>query len=122
MSPADVQIIRTPEALVAHLVGEIDMSNAADLGEAVIGATPGEANGVVLDLSNVDYVDSAGISAIHDMRTSLRARGQTLVLVIPARSAVHDTLRLSGAQRYGDAVEQLDDALRVLGATPSADS
>lgn len=121
MSLADVQIIHAPGALVARLIGEVDMSNAEELGATVIAATPGDARGVVLDLSEVDYLDSAGIYVIHGMRASLQARGQSLVLVIPADSPVHDALRLSGADRPGELAEELDAALRVLAASPSAD-
>ena len=119
MSLADVQITHAPGAIVAHLVGEVDMSNAEDLGAAVISSTPNDAQGVVLDLTRVDYLDSAGIYVIHGMRTSLQARGQTLVLVIPADSPVHDAMRLSGIDRPGEMVEDVDEALRRLDAEPA---
>jgi anti-anti-sigma factor len=122
MSLADVRITHAPGALVAHLNGEVDMSNAEEIGVAVIGATPNDARGVVLDLSAVDYLDSAGIYVIHGMRASLQARGQSLVLVIPPDSPVHDALRLSGAERPGELVEELNAALRALDASPSADA
>jgi anti-anti-sigma factor len=122
MSLGDVQISHAPGAIVARLVGEIDMSNAEDLGVTVIGATPNGARGVVLDLSDVEYVDSAGIYVIHGMRASLQARGQNLVLVIPGRSPVHDALRLSGAERPGEVVEDLAAALRLLDSSPSSDA
>jgi anti-anti-sigma factor len=119
MSLADVQITHATGAIVAHLIGEVDMSNAEDLGAAVIGATPRDAQGVVLDLARVDYLDSAGIYVIHGMRASLQARGQVLVLVIPAESPVHDALRLSGADRPGEVAETVEEALRALEAAPS---
>jgi anti-sigma B factor antagonist len=122
MSLADVQISHAPGALVARLIGEVDMSNAEDLGATVIGATPSDARGVVLDLSAVEYLDSAGIYVIHGMRASLLARGQSLVLVIPADSPVHDALRLSGAERPGELVEALDAALRALDTSSPADA
>jgi anti-anti-sigma factor len=121
MSLADVQITHAPGAIVAHLVGEVDMSNAEDLGAAVIAATPNGAQGVVLDLTRVDYLDSAGIYVIHGMRASLQARGQALVLVIPANSPVHDSLRLSGAERPGEVVEEVAEALRLVVEAPSAE-
>jgi anti-sigma B factor antagonist len=120
MSLADVQISRARGAVVARLSGEVDMSNAEEIGVTVIGATPCDARGVVLDLSEVDYLDSAGIYVIHGMRASLQARGQSLLLVIPADSPVHDALRLSGAERPGEVVEELDGALRALDTSPSA--
>jgi anti-anti-sigma factor len=121
MSLGDVQISHAPGAIVARLVGEIDMSNAEDLGASVIGATPNGARGVVLDLSEVEYLDSAGIYVIHGMRASLQARGQDLVLVIPARSPVHDALRLSGAERPGEVVEDHAAGLRALDGSRSRD-
>jgi anti-anti-sigma factor len=114
MSLADVQITHVRHALVARLTGEIDMSNAEEMGATVIGATPNEAAGAVVDLSGVDYMDSAGIYVVYGMRASLQARGQTLILVIPAESPVHDALRLSGAERPGEIAETIDDALRTI--------
>src|ERR1700747_3420249 len=101
MNLGDVQITLVQRALVARLTGEIDMSNAEEMGATVIGATPNEAHGVVLDLTRVEYLDSAGIYVIYGMRSSLQARGQSLILVIPPSSPVHDALRLSGAQHPG---------------------
>jgi anti-sigma B factor antagonist len=120
MSLADVQITIAPDALIARVTGEVDMSNAEEMGATVIGATPTESQGVVLDLSAVDYLDSAGIYVIFGMRSSLQARGQMLVLVIPARSPVHDALRLSGAERPGEMVGTVEDALRAIDRPPTA--
>ena len=114
MTLADIQITLAPNALVAHVTGEIDMSNAEEMGVMVIGATPNEAHGVVLDLSHVDYLDSAGIYVIYGMRSSLQARGQALILVIPPRSPVHDALRLAGIEHPGEVAQAVEDALRTL--------
>ncbi len=115
MSLADIQITRAPNAVVAHVIGEIDISNAEEMGATVIGATPSEAQGVVLDLSAVDYLDSAGIYVIYGMRSRLQARGQALILVIPPRSPVRDALRLAGAEHPGEVAEQVEEALRSIG-------
>jgi anti-anti-sigma factor len=114
MSLADVQIRLVPDALIAYVTGEVDMSNAEDVGETVIKATPNEAQGVVLDLSGVEYLDSAGIYVIYGMRASLQARGQTLILVIPPASPVYDSLRLAGAERPGEVAEAVEDALAIF--------
>lgn len=118
MNLADVQITLVPGALIAHVSGEVDMSNAEDVGASVIGSTPSEAQGVVLDLSAVDYLDSAGIYVIYGMRASLLARGQTLILVIPPASPVQDSLRLAGAERPGEVAEAVEDALAILDGQP----
>jgi anti-anti-sigma factor len=122
MNVGDVQITFAPNALVARVTGEVDMSNAEDIGATVIGATPNEASGVVLDLADVDYLDSAGIYVIFGMRASLLARGQSLILVIPPTSTVHDVLRLSGAERPGEIAETVDEGLRVIDRASPAQS
>jgi anti-anti-sigma factor len=114
MSLADVQITLERHALIARLSGEIDMSNAEEMGATVIGATPTESSGVILDLSAVEYMDSAGIYVVYGIRASLQARGQSLILVIPAEAPVHDALRLSGAERPGEIAETVDEALRTI--------
>lgn len=114
MNLADVQITLSPRALVAEIRGEVDMSNAEDIGDSIIAATPNEAEGVVLDLSRLEYMDSAGIYVVFGIRTSLQARGQTLILVIPATSPVHDALRLAGVDRPGAIADTVDEALVAL--------
>ena len=118
MTLADVQITLASSALIAHVTGELDMSNAEDVGATVVGATPSEAQGVILDLSGLDYLDSAGIYVIYGMRASLQARGQSLILVIPPASPVHDSLRLAGAERPGEVAEAVEEALRMLAGRP----
>jgi anti-anti-sigma factor len=118
MSLADVQITLTASALIAHVTGEVDMSNAEDVGATVISATPNEAYGVILDLSGVEYLDSAGIYVIYGMRTSLQSRGQAMILVIPSSSPVYDSLRLAGVERPGEVAESVEDALRTVDGRP----
>ena len=58
-----------------HLEGEIDMSNAASSARRSR-PRPGDAVAVVLDLSGVDYLDSAGIHVVYELRERLGAAGR----------------------------------------------
>lgn len=82
--------------MYAHVRGDIDMSNARDLRDELSLRTPNEALGLILDLTEVEYLDSAGIHLVHHLRENLRAGGQQLVLVIPEGSPITATLRLAG--------------------------
>jgi anti-sigma B factor antagonist len=93
---ADVRFEMIEGGVVARLTGEIDMSNADEIGSAVRHMMSNQALGLVMDLSDVDYFDSAGIHLIYDLRESLRVRGQQLRLVVPEQSAARDTLSLAG--------------------------
>jgi anti-sigma B factor antagonist len=119
---ADVQFDIHGSVLVSTVTGEVDLSNATQICDAVGEATPNTALGVVLDLSRVDYLDSAGIHLIYRLRQNLRARGQTLMLVIPADSPVQDSLRLAGVTQHLSIAPSVDEALVALtSATASAE-
>jgi anti-anti-sigma factor len=111
---ADVQFDIRGSVLVSTVTGEVDLSNATQICDAVGEATPNTALGVVLDLSRVDYLDSAGIHLIYRLRQNLRARGQTLVLVIPADSPVQDSLRLAGVTQHLSIAPSVDESLVAL--------
>jgi anti-sigma B factor antagonist len=121
MDLADIHITTHDGVIVVSVTGEIDMSNASDLRTAIIDATPNEAFGLVLDLSAVDYIDSAGIHLLYRLGDSLRARGQTLRVVIPPTSPASDTLRLAGVTRHVDVVAERDEGVRAVGARTSGD-
>lgn len=83
MSAADLRFGTEGPAIVARLSGEIDMSNASELAASIAGSATNDLLAVVLDLSEVDYLDSAGIQMVFSLRESLRVRGQQLLLVVP---------------------------------------
>jgi len=114
MKIADLSIETRGPVVVAHLRGEVDMSNAWQLRDELNAATRNDAVGLVLDLSQVEYLDSAGIHLIHRLRGALRTRGQQLRLVIPPVSPVNDTLRLAGLDWDEEVVGNTEAAAREL--------
>ena len=121
MRLADIQLTSRDRILIARVTGEIDMSNAGELRTAITGATPNDALGVVLDLSEVNYLDSAGIHLLYRLGESLRNRGQTLRVVIPPESPAGDALRHAGIERHVDVVEELDEGVRAVAAVAADD-
>jgi len=108
---ADVQFADHERVMVARLTGEVDLSNADGIESAIAEATPSHAVALVLDVSDVDYLDSAGIHLVYRLREKLRARGQSLRLVIPADSPANDALRLAGVPQAVNTAQTLDAAL-----------
>ena len=100
--------------MVARLTGEVDLSNATNVGAGVLQAVSNESTAVVLDLTDVDYLDSAGIQLVYHLEERLRSRGQALRLVVPASSPANDALRLAGVAQHVDTSESVADALRGL--------
>lgn len=111
MRLADVQFSNHDDVVVARLLGELDMSNAEGIGRALVEATPNRMAGLVLDMRQVDYLDSAGIHLVYSLREMLRTRGQTLRLVVAADSPAGDALRLAGVTSHIGDTATLDQAL-----------
>jgi hypothetical protein len=72
---------------------------------------PNQALALILDVSALGYLDSAGIHLIYKLREKLRARGQALRLVIPPNSPANDALRLAGVSRNVETAESLQAAM-----------
>jgi anti-sigma B factor antagonist len=116
MKLADVHLSPQQDTVVATISGEIDMSNAGELEVTLSTSTSNEALGLVLDLSGVDYLDSAGIQLLFKLHSALRTRGQALVLVVPEESLVAGTFRLAGLSGPIPMVTRTDEALaRIAG-------
>jgi anti-sigma B factor antagonist len=114
LSLADVRFTDQGAAVVACVTGEVDLSNAESIRGAVSEATPNRALAVILDFSHLDYLDSAGIQLIYQLRDDLRMRGQRLGLVVPPDSPATDALRLAGVERHLATAATVADALREL--------
>jgi anti-anti-sigma factor len=111
---AEVEMETREGMPVARISGEVDLSNAAEIGAGLRGSIPQEAPGLVVDLSATRYLDSAGLHVLFDLGRRLRDRGQSLRLVVPAGSPVE---RLIGIVGMG-AVAELFSTLKE--ATPPA--
>jgi anti-anti-sigma factor len=112
---ADVRLTDEGRVVVARLTGELDLSNTASIGGALAESVPNSALALILDLTDVEYLDSAGIHLIYDLREKLRARGQSLYLVIPTDSPANDALRLAGVSGQVATAETVQAALAGLG-------
>jgi anti-anti-sigma factor len=100
--------------VVARLEGELDMSNASELGAAITARVPSDARGLVLDLAGVGYVDSAGIHVFFELRERLIRRGQEMGLALAADSPVATALEYAGVQRTLGAATTVRDAINGL--------
>jgi anti-anti-sigma factor len=111
---ADVSFETLEGVVVARLQGEIDMSNAAELGAAITARVPSEARALVLDLGGVGYVDSAGIHVFFELRERLTRRGQDIRVALADDSPVATALEYAGVQRALGAAATVRDAIENL--------
>jgi anti-sigma B factor antagonist len=74
----------SPGATVLTVHGDADLHAAPELRERITAAIDGGANTVVLDLSDVAFVDSMALGVLLGGMKRARARGGELRLVVPA--------------------------------------
>jgi anti-sigma B factor antagonist len=108
---ATFEVLERGPIVRAALVGELDLSNAADLESLVVDVVPNDSAGMVLDLTRLTYIDSAGIRLLLTLVGRFKWRGQRLALLAPEGCRARRVIELAGAQ---DAlVVDEDDAAAV---------
>jgi anti-sigma B factor antagonist len=112
----DVQVVNGGTVLV--LAGDLDLASAPRLAQAVQGL-PDEPGPVVLDLRQVAFVDSSGVSALLDVERMLQERHRQLALLQPAGAVTRllDLVELRSRFRELDHVDA--DVLGELARQPS---
>ncbi len=71
---------------------------------------------LVLDLSGLTYLDSAGVRLLFELSTRLAERRQELIVVAPPGTPPADVLRLVSADRVARLTASREQALERLGA------
>ncbi len=110
---ADISLTDTGQLLVASLAGEVDMTNAALVREELSSAVPNQARGLVLDLSEARYLDSAAIEVLFELSRRLVRRRQQLLLVVPRRSPLRRLLTLIDLGSVAAVHDSLETAVAV---------
>ena len=111
---AKLQVEHRQGVLVAHVAGEIDGSNAADVGERLLGELSNQARGMVLDLSETEYFDSSGVHLLFDMARRLKLRQQELRVVAGQESFAADLLELTGFAGAAPVDDSVSSAVGAL--------
>jgi anti-anti-sigma factor len=114
MPLADVRFEPRDDVVVARMQGEIDMSNADELGGALGSQVSRDVRALVLDLREIAYLDSAGVRLIYSLRQRLDHRGQQLRIVVTPGGPIADTLRIADVPRTVGALETVDAAVDSL--------
>lgn len=104
---ACVTVVRDPHGV--HLIGELDL-NCRGLVEAVLQRTPRDAPGddvpakaIVVDLSQLEFMDGAGFRALLRGTEQWRGCGGTLVLT-GARGVTRRVIEIVGGRSRGDVI------------------
>ena len=90
-----VTFAKLGRADLVRLAGEIDLANAPEIGREIVRQT-GRADAVVIDLTAVSFLDSAGVRLLDALVGDLDDQGTPIRLVVGATGAARMTLQLCG--------------------------
>jgi anti-sigma B factor antagonist len=80
--------------------GELDLFNLDLIGETIDAAVEGPAATLVVDLSEVTFIDSTVLGAFVTAFAKARVRGTRVVFVVDADEPIHRALQIAGLDRF----------------------
>jgi anti-anti-sigma factor len=76
------------------LSGDVDMARAASIRTELMNAVSNRHAGLVVDLTDVSYLDSAGVNVLFEVADGLRQHQLRMAVVIPPESLVERVVTL----------------------------
>jgi anti-sigma B factor antagonist len=98
------------DATIVAPEGDLDIATARDFRAELFRAAESTPGPVIVDLSNVDFIDSTGLGAVIETHERLRREQRVVAVVAPAGSSAALILNLSG----------LGDGLRIFESREAA--
>ncbi|WP_309060109.1 STAS domain-containing protein [Streptomyces sp.] len=106
MKPLTITASHVPAGLALEVVGDLDYTNAQRLRHAAQEAAPPPGRSLVVDLRELGFCDSSGITALIAVRNHAVAAGSEMVLVaVPAN--MRRLLRMTGLDQVLDIRDDL---------------
>jgi anti-anti-sigma factor len=119
MNPlADVTLEPDGDNVVAHVHGEVDLSNVDDVRSVLIEAVSHESECLVLDLTDTTYLDSTGVRLLFELAERLQGRRQELRLVVNEDAMVHRVIVLTQLNQRVPLDATVADAISALRGAP----
>jgi anti-anti-sigma factor len=102
------------DVVVARLTGELDISGAESTGHRITEAVPSSARGVVVDMSELEFIDSSGVSMLFALARRVGSRRQELRVVAPAGKPVARVLDIVEFDKAAPVHADVDSAVAEI--------
>ena len=109
-SPFDARCERRADAVVVVVTGELDLDSAEKL-RALMRGAEAQAPTVVLDLREVSFIDSSGLSVVVGQHHRSKSDGFRFAVAVAGAPAVERLLDLTGLRGTLEIVETPDATL-----------
>jgi anti-sigma B factor antagonist len=96
-----------PGCSVVRIDGELDTCSAPSVNAAIVSKLGKDCNSLVVDLSNLEFIDSSGIRLLVQLASQVAPR--SMVVMPPVRGCARRALDLVGFSRIAPIVSSLDE-------------
>jgi anti-sigma B factor antagonist len=109
----DLRVHHHDDRAVVHVGGEVDLATCPQLRDVLAELVDGGVYHLLVDLKQVSFLDSSGISALIGVLRRVRERGGSVGLIAP-RPQVRRVLELTGVATLLAIYPTLDEAVPVV--------
>jgi anti-anti-sigma factor len=110
----ELEIQERGEVVVARVSGELDLAGAPGMGDRIHDSVPTSARALVVDFTDLDFIDSSGIAMLFGLARRLGSRRQEVRVVAREGRPVARVLQIVEFDRAARVHETLDEALADL--------
>jgi len=111
----DLKIRKNGESYIIDVNGEMDLYNSYKLKELVMKMLEKKVERFIINLENVDYIDSSGIGALIYICSTIKKMGFKLIIT-NIHGSVKKVIELTKLMGYFPISPTIDDALRRMEA------
>ncbi len=106
----EIEFKNLGEHKVILVTGEVDLYNVSELKKSLFSITDGTCRSVIVDMKNVNYMDSSGIGALVAGQKKMRAHNGSFALM-NIHEDVLNILKLATLDRFFRIYESEDEIL-----------
>lgn len=99
---------------ILHVSGDVDSKTYVDLEAKAGEVIAAGANNILLDLSGVNFMGSAGLRAMHGIAGKLKGTGGGQLKLLNPSDAVSRVMKTLGFDKYFDIHSNLDEAVKAF--------
>jgi anti-sigma B factor antagonist len=111
---AELMLEERDELVVARVTGELDVSVSPGMGDKIAEAVPTSAHGLVVDFSELEFIDSSGVAMLFSLVRKLGSRRQELRVVAPEGEPVSRVLEIVDFRKAAPLHSDLESALAAV--------
>ena len=109
----DFEEVGFQKVKVVRMNGKIISSNSLDLNERLKKHFQDGFYDTILDISELEYIDSKGMAMLLTLAKTIKQNGGTFLMTKPCQF-VHELLELTNLDTYFDFVENIEAGLNVF--------